>query len=566
MKKIIALIASLLILGSIPTFVFAYTAKDSANQSENTVELSSENLATYSSSASVMSFANGALSSTDDAEQKTMITNLSTRVLDVSFTLKPSVENGRLNGGLYFFASNVGNAQDEIDALNVNVDKNPDDDHYKVYIYNFSNGAYSGFVSNTVALKYDGAVEVRVIIDAEEINVYLEGSDIPSITKKVKSTTHAGSEVGFRSQFASQIFEDLKVSLTPAKPENKTVKVLMIGNSYAQDTMTYAHEIAKAEGINMVCGVLYYGGCTVKQHTQFIAEKKSVYTYFKNGGTDREKVDFFSVLEDEDWDIITIQTGQGQQGLKDTFYPYLPQLITLVETLKPSAEVGLFQSWAVPKCYEGTNNSRLSAYEDNSEKMYQAIISTFADLKAENGVSFVIPSAEVLHRIDGSAICDNADAATSFFRDSTAHVNEKGRYMLGLTIFQSVTGIKASGNAFEPIGYTYGGDRAPLYNDRVIIQSFVDEVFADPAYKTVNFFGNEELVPVKLVVENAQTEYKAGQYFNYATANVYVVYNDGSREQVTYFYIDIMRKLTVEDSQIVISYQNVSTTLEITVE
>lgn len=521
----------------------------------------------YSSGTGTFTYADGVLTSDGYGEHKAILQNFSSKTLDVSFTLSPKNQYSPLNGGLYIFASGEGNAQDQIDAYNVNIDMAAEAGYYNAYIYHFLDGTYANFVASTIALVFDGEVEVRVIVDQKYINVYLEGSDIPTMTKKISSApAKDGLKVGFRSQHVPQTFSDITVSDVPKAPEVPTVKVLMIGNSYAQDTMTYAHEIAKADGVNMVCGVLYYGGCTVKQHVNFIAQNKDVYKYFKNGGTYGEKVTFWDVLHDEDWDYITIQTGQGQQGVKETFYPYLPELISIVENDMPSAEIGLFQSWAVPQCFEGTGNSRLSAYNDNSETMYQQIIKTFTELQAENGVRFVVPSAEGLHRINGTGVCDNSALETSFFRDSTAHVNEKGRYMLGAMIYQTITGRTCIGNTFVPIGYTYGGDRAPDATVRQFIQNVVDNLFTEenPAYFTLNTF-KEEVTLTAIFAQGAKTTYTVGEYFDYSNLKVYAVYSDGEKVETPYYNIDLMRPLTQEDTVVTIKYQDKTTAVRITV-
>ena len=557
MKKFLIALLSIVLIGSAAATVIAQENLLSDNTpASNQIEYDF-----YSSGATTMTLDNGNIIGTSVGEQKAIVKNFNSRVFDVSFTLTPS--NGLINGGLYFFADTPVDTADGINALNVNIDKNANDNFYKVYIYDFKHG-YQGAVANTIALTFNGKVDVRVVVDEEDINVYLDGSNVPSLNKKVKATTHTGDQIGFRSQYADQTFSNISISETAVMPECETVKVLMVGNSYAQDTMTYAHEIARAQGINMVCGVIYYGGCTVEQHSNFIAQNKAVYTYFKNGGTDRASVDFYDILNDEDWDVITIQTGQGKQGVKESFYPYLPQLIALIENRLPEVEVGLFQSWAVPSCYEGTGNSRLSAYDDNSEKMYQAIIKTFSELKSENGVSFVVPSAEALHSINNTSVCDNSVAATSFFRDSTAHVNEKGRYMMGLTIFKSVTGLNVNGNSYTPVGYTYGDVAAPTASERAIIQTYVEKVF-ETDYTSVDFVPAEEITLSSLRVENAKTEYTAGEYFDFINIKVYAVYSDGSEQLTGYFNIDLMRRLTVSDTQIVITYQDQSLTLPITV-
>lgn len=517
----------------------------------------------YTSGLDSFASGNDILVSGTNGEQKAMVKNFSSRTLDVSFTLTPTSAVGQINGGLYLFASGASSAQDGIDALNVQIERTPESSYYKVQIFDFKDGTFAGSVSNTIPLAYKAdKIDVRVIVDSTAINVYLDGSDIPSITKKIAATSHAGTQIGFRGQHVSQIFSNISISDRAVAPENKTVKVLMVGNSYAQDTMTYAHEIAKADGVNMVCGVLYYGGCTVRQHVDFIKNSKAVYTYFKNGGTDRAKVDFFDVLYDEDWDYITIQTGKGEQGMKDTFYPYLPWLIALIENRLPHVEIGLFESWAVPQCYEGTGNSRLSHYDDNSEKMYQSVIRTFSDLKKENGVQFVVPSAEAFHRMNETDVCDNSVFETSFFRDSTAHANEKGRYMLGLTMYRAITGRQVTGNRYAPVGLTYGEVAGPEENVRKAIQAIVDGLFED--YNSTNAMPNAVTLDY-IEVRNAKTQYRVGNYFDYASLQVYAHYSDGNTVEVTTWAGNIFRRLTAEDEQVVITYRDKSATVSITV-
>lgn len=561
-KKIIALTLILTTIIMLNAGIIITNAQQNNTEGAQ-VEQSQLDFDLYTSGNASFIYEEGNLISNVNGEQKAILQDFESRTLDASFTVAPTSNEGIINGGIYLFASQVTPAQDGIDAINVQVERQLNSNYYKVFIFEFTNGAFAGAISNTIPLAYENnQVKVRVIVTEDNINVYLDGSDIPSITKKITSDSHSGMQVGFRSQVASQIFSDISISNEVNAPENKTVKVLMVGNSYAQDTMTYAHEIAKADGINMVCGVLYYGGCTVKQHVEFIKGNEAVYTYLKNGGTDRAQATFFDVLYDEDWDYVTIQTGKGEQGLKETFYPYLPWLIALIENRLPSVEIGLFESWAVPKCYEGTGNSRLSHYNDNSQTMYESIISTFKDLKQENGVNFVVPSAEAFYRMDQTDICDNSVFETSFFRDSTAHANEKGRYMLGLTMYKAITGRIVEGNGFVPMGSTYGADAGATAEDIKVIQQVVEGLFED--YNSTNAIPNVVTLD-SIEVVNAKTQYKAGSYFDYSSIEVYANYSDGSKIKVDCWVGNVFHRLTSEDSQVVITYQDKSAIIDISV-
>ena len=561
-KKIIALSLILTTIIMLNAGILITNAQQNNTEGAQ-VEQSQLDFDLYTSGNASFIYEEGNLISNVNGEQKAILKDFTSRTLDVSFTISPTSNDGIINGGIYLFASQVTPVQDGIDAINVQVERQLNSNYYKVFIFEFTNGTFTRAISNTIPLAYENnQVKVRVTVNEDNINVYLDGSDIPSITKKITSNAHNGMQFGFRSQVASQIFSDISISNEVNSPENKTVKVLMVGNSYAQDTMTYAHEIAKADGINMVCGVLYYGGCTIKQHVEFIKGNEAVYTYFKNGGTDRTQATFFDVLYDEDWDYVTIQTGKGEQGLKETFYPYLPWLIALVENRLPSVEIGLFESWAVPKCYEGTGNSRLSHYNDNSQQMYESIISTFKDLKQENGVNFVVPSAEAFYRMDQTDICDNSVFETSFFRDNTAHANEKGRYMLGLTMYKAITGRTVEGNGFVPMGSTYGADAGVTAEDIKVIQQVVEGLFED--YNSTNAIPTVVTLD-SIEVVNAKTQYKAGNYFDYNSIDVYAIYSDGSKIKVDCWVGNLFHRLTSEDSQVVITYQDKSAIIDISV-
>lgn len=562
-KKMIStlLVLSMIFLLGSSLFLTAFISVKKVNASESEEEV----FDFYSSSSESMTYENGVLTTSSNAEQKAIYTSTAGRTFDISFVIAPTAENGAINGGLYFFADKPSNSVDGITALNVNVDKKANERYYKVYIYEFTDGKYSGAVSNTIPLLFDKSVKVRVIVDEVDICVYLDGDSVPSITKKIASTDKAGTKIGFRGYLASQTISDIKISTDAEQLKAPTVKVLMIGNSYAEDCMTYTHEIARADGINMVCGVLYYGGCTVRQHSEFIEKGSKVYTYFKNGGTDRSGVDFYDVLYDEEWDYITIQTGNGEQGLESTFYPYLPKLIALIENKLPAVEIGLFESWALPECYQGTGNSRLLKYDDSSQKMYENIVLTFNNLKNDNGIRFVVPSAEGFYRVNKTDVCDNSVASTSFFRDNIGHANESGRYMLGLEMYKTITGKDILGNKFVPGGLTYGTTSGPNGNVRGVIQEVVDKLFDD--YESVNHFYEEKEPQLERIeVYNAKTQYTAGEYFDYGNMIVKAFFDDGSEKEVTYYTINVLRKLDVVDTEVIVKYRDKTATVSIKVK
>ncbi|MGN1128615.1 MAG: DUF4886 domain-containing protein, partial [Candidatus Flemingiibacterium sp.] len=44
------------------------------------------------------------------------------------------------------------------------------------------------------------------------------------------------------------------------------LKVLSIGNSFSQDAQRWLHDIAAADGVELLAKNLYIGGCSLERH------------------------------------------------------------------------------------------------------------------------------------------------------------------------------------------------------------------------------------------------------------------------------------------------------------
>ena len=517
----------------------------------------------YSSSDSGFTYEDGLLIPANSGELKAIVKDFSSATVDARFTIPLISVATNLNGGMYFHAKDAGDNVDQIDAFNVQVEKDAGSDHFRISVFEFTNSAFVGRIANTVEFAAPTRnLNVRITADENDINVYLNDNDVPSLNKKIKSFNKDGMQVGFRSMFADQRFSNISISSEIEQKNNPTVKVLMVGNSYAVDTMTYCHEIAASQGVNMVCGVMYYGGCTVRQHAQFIEENSAVYTYYKNAGEDKFNATFDDILFDEDWDFITIQSGSGDQGIKSTYYPYIQKIISYIEYKLPRAEIGIFQSWHQPKCLEGTGNSRLSKYGDSSETMYQEIVKATNEIKEENGLAFTVASCEVLHRINETSVCDDTALETSFQRDTTGHQNENGRYMMGMLMYKTITGMKVESASYLPYGYSYGETLGPNEETAAVVKEVVEGIFDE--YECLNYLFNPNEV-IEIEVESYKNTYAIGEYFDYQNIKVNAIYADGRKEETKYFTIDLMRPLTASDTQVVISYRGQSVSVNISV-
>lgn len=128
----------------------------------------------------------------------------------------------------------------------------------------------------------------------------------------------------------------------------KTLKLLTIGNSFSHNALTFLEPLATAEGrVNLVVGTASLGGCSLEKHwnlAEYTARHPEYKPYALNDA--HGEVTLQEALAAEPWDFVTLQQVSAKSWLRDSFEPYLGQLIALVRALAPRAEILLHQTWA----------------------------------------------------------------------------------------------------------------------------------------------------------------------------------------------------------------------------
>ena len=127
--------------------------------------------------------------------------------------------------------------------------------------------------------------------------------------------------------------------------EDATIKLLMIGNSHGMDATRLLYEVFKAENPDqkVVIGCMYISGASVGQHDAQAKTGSKSYIFYKIGdykgaeedghwfqsgnesGTEGYKVSLKYGLEEDNWDIVTLQQMNRQAGVADEVYDRLPE-------------------------------------------------------------------------------------------------------------------------------------------------------------------------------------------------------------------------------------------------
>lgn len=253
----------------------------------------------------------------------------------------------------------------------------------------------------------------------------------------------------------------------------KSLKVLAIGNSFSVDAMEHLYTIAKAEGVSeIVLGNLYIGGCPLNQHADNIKTGEAAYKYYKNTtgewAVNPQYVSLLQGLQDEQWDIITMQQSSGNSGLTDTYQPYLDELIAFVNENKTNPEAKLF--WHMTWAYQSdSTHVPFANYGNNQNSMYLGIVNALQkSVEPVNAFEKTLPV--------GTAI---QNARTSFVGDTLTrdgfHLSDLGRVIAAYTWYAVIDG--------QPL-YAVNIDRAGTLNiteshKRVIVEA-VNAAIANP--------------------------------------------------------------------------------------
>ena len=219
--------------------------------------------------------------------------------------------------------------------------------------------------------------------------------------------------------------------------DGKTLKVLAIGNSFSNNTTKYLYDIAKAEGVeNIVLGRLYIGGCSLLKHVNCANNNLTEYKYYKNtsGSWDMiENATLLYGLQDEQWDIITMQQSSGNSGLPQSYDPYLNQLIEYVNANKtnPNAKLVWHMTWA----YQGDSDHKdFANYARSQDTMYTCIINTYKEVVQPNpAFSGMIPVGTAVQNIRTSYMGDNLTS-------DGFHLNNLGEFIGGYVWYATFVG------------------------------------------------------------------------------------------------------------------------------
>ncbi len=231
--------------------------------------------------------------------------------------------------------------------------------------------------------------------------------------------------------------------------QRKVIKILMIANSFGDDTIQWVHEIAEELGYDFTITNLYIGGCTLETHLANLQGNKPAYEYrVYNKSTKQWSTKYnYSIskaLLSDDWDFVSLQQGSWASGLADT-YLTINTIMDGVLAVKSDVEFLWNMTWA----YQAdSGHASFHVYNHDQMTMYNAIINAVKTHVITNSkFKYIVPNGTAVQNARTSYLKD------TLCRDVYCHLTlDVGRYIAGLTMVATVTGADIANINYAPVG------------------------------------------------------------------------------------------------------------------
>ncbi|HEY3331781.1 MAG TPA: DUF4886 domain-containing protein [Capsulimonadaceae bacterium] len=276
----------------------------------------------------------------------------------------------------------------------------------------------------------------------------------------------------------------LAASLLTARAEDsvKTLRLLTVGNSFAENAGHYMAGIASAAGYNLVLYRANIGGASMERHWTHVAlhEKQAddpKGTPFINPATKKKEWGLKEALESAPWDYVTIQQASINSFDSKSYQPFAKNLYDFIKQHSPKAEVLVYETWPYrvddPLFAKGT---------ESSDGMYTKLATAYRGVAKDLGAR-IIPVGDAFHLAGTDpkftfVVDKTFAAATAVYpalpdqtyslnvgwwwkKNSTGdyklqfdghHANSNGEYLAGLVFVERLTGKSVVGNSFVPPG------------------------------------------------------------------------------------------------------------------
>lgn len=153
------------------------------------------------------------------------------------------------------------------------------------------------------------------------------------------------------------------------------IRILCIGNSFSWDAVEQELvPLCDAAGVEVEVHNLYYGGCSLQQHAEFLQSDKAAYSHRVCTNACprmvKDTITLRQALKDGVYDFISLHQASHDSGIRASYEPWLSMLIDTVRAYQPQAQLCWMQTWAYSADAEHPEFPR---YHCNQAEMWDSI-------------------------------------------------------------------------------------------------------------------------------------------------------------------------------------------------
>ncbi|SFC34619.1 protein of unknown function [Parapedobacter composti] len=245
-----------------------------------------------------------------------------------------------------------------------------------------------------------------------------------------------------------QKMERPEMNIIPDPPDDGTIRILAIGNSFSEDAIeNYLYELAAAKDIPVIIGNLYIGGASLELHARNVSNNEKAYSYRKIGRDGKKttvaNTSIAEAMADEKWTHISFQQVSDYSGQYETWEASLSTVYNYVSprARHPEVKFMLHQTWAYA---QNSTHAAFPNYGNDQMTMYSAIVDAVNRAKNLVDIDLIVPAGTAIQNGRTSIIGDN------FTRDGYHLDNNIGRYTAACAWFEAIFGESVVGNPFKP--------------------------------------------------------------------------------------------------------------------
>ncbi|MCQ2390379.1 MAG: DUF4886 domain-containing protein [Kiritimatiellae bacterium] len=248
----------------------------------------------------------------------------------------------------------------------------------------------------------------------------------------------------------------------------KSLKVLMIGNSFSICVQKQMPQVAQAMGLELGLASLYIGGCSLERHWQNVVAatnadfKPYLYTRYINGVEQpKGKANIPDALASDSWDVVTLQQGSHFSWQPETYRPFVADLVKTIKKICPRAEIVVQETWSYTPW-----DKRFAKWGIDQNQMYAKLHRAYYDVASSFGFRVIpmgtavqlyrarLPVVYTENSFGGDAVgsakfIQGADGKWSPKGD-VFHLGFRGEYLQALVWTAKLFGVDVSECPYSP--------------------------------------------------------------------------------------------------------------------